>query len=298
MNGEHAKRDDPFVREAVAEAIEQHRRAGRDFEAGGVRSFVREQGEGDPVVLMHGIPVSSFLYRKVLPLLAERGLRGVAFDLPGLGLAEKPEAFDYTWSGLGRWTGEAVDALGIDVCHLVLHDIGGPIGLEWALSNQERIASLTVLDTLLDVGHFRRVWTMDLAAPPVLGPLWVASVRPPVARWLFYMQGIGDRSATPAHEVDAHFALLHRDGGGRSFRKIVRGFELTEEKERFYTEGLSDVGWPATILWADRDPALGEDRRRVFEEVLATEAKVISAKHFLQEDQAPAVADAIASVAS
>lgn len=298
MNGEHAKRDDPFVREAVAEAIEQHRRAGRDFEAGGVRSFVREQGEGDPVVLMHGIPVSSFLYRKVLPLLAERGLRGVAFDLPGLGLAEKPDAFDYTWSGLGRWTGQAIDALGIDVCHLVLHDIGGPIGLEWALSNQERIASLTVLDTLLDVGHFRRVWTMDLAAPPVLGPLWVASVRPPVARWLFYMQGIGDRSATPAHEVDAHFALLHRDGGGRSFRKIVRGFELTEEKERFYTEGLSDVGWPATILWADRDPALGEDRRRVFEEVLATEAKVISAKHFLQEDQAPAVADAIASVAS
>lgn len=286
------------MREAVAEAIEQHRRAGRDFEAGGVRSFVREQGEGDPVVLMHGIPVSSFLYRKVLPLLAERGLRGVAFDLPGLGLAEKPNAFDYTWSGLGRWTGEAIDALGIDVCHLVLHDIGGPIGLEWALSNQERIASLTVLDTLLDVGHFRRVWTMDLAAPPVLGPLWVASVRPPVARWLFYMQGIGDRSATPAHEVDAHFALLHRDGGGRSFRKIVRGFELTEEKERFYTEGLSDVGWPATILWADRDPALGEDRRRVFEEVLATEAKVISAKHFLQEDQAPAVADAIASVAS
>jgi haloalkane dehalogenase len=297
MTGEHAKRDDPFVREAVAEAIEQHRRAGRDFEAGGVRSFVREQGEGDPVVLMHGIPVSSFLYRKVLPLLAERGLRGVAFDLPGLGLAEKPEAFDYTWSGLGRWTGEAVDALGIDVCHLVLHDIGGPIGLEWALSNQERIASLTVLDTLLDVAHFRRVWTMDLAAPPVLGPLWVASARPPVARWLFYMQGIGDRSATPAHEVDAHFALLHREGGGRSFRKIVRGFELTEEKERFYTEGLSDVGWPATILWADRDPALGEDRRRVFEEVLATEAKVISAKHFLQEDQAPAVAEAIAGVA-
>ena len=50
---------------------------GREFDAGGVGSFVREQGDGDPVVLMHGIPVSSFLYRKVLPLLAERGLRPV-----------------------------------------------------------------------------------------------------------------------------------------------------------------------------------------------------------------------------
>jgi haloalkane dehalogenase len=286
------------VKSQVAEAIETHRAAGREFEAGGVRSFVREQGEGDPVVLMHGIPVSSFLYRKVLPLLAERGLRGVAFDLPGLGLAEKPAAFDYGWSGLGRWTGQAVDALGIDRCHLVLHDIGGPIGLEWALRNRDRIRSLTVLDTLIDVTHFSRVWSMDLAAPPVIGPLWVATIRPPVARWLFYLQGIGDRSATPAHEVDAHIALLHRDGGGRSFRQIVRGFELTEDRERFYTEGLREAGWPATILWADRDPALGEDRRRAFEDALGVEAEVVSAKHFLQEDQAPAVAEAIARVAS
>jgi haloalkane dehalogenase len=285
------------VKPQVAEAIDRHRSAGREFEAGGVRSFVREQGDGEPVVLMHGIPVSSFLYRKVLPLLAERGLRGVAFDLPGLGLAGKPDAFDYTWSGLGRWTGGAIDALDIERCHLVLHDIGGPIGLEWALRNRDRVRSLTVLDTLIDVAHFRRVWSMDLARPPVFGPLWVATIRPPVARWLFYLQGIGNRSATPAHEVDAHIALLHRDGGGRSFRKIVRGFELTEEKERFYLDELRDSGWPATILWADRDPALGEDRRRAFEDVLGVEAKVISGKHFLQEDQAPAVADAIAGVA-
>lgn len=285
------------VKPQVAEAIEQHRSAGREFEAGGVRSFVREQGEGEPVVLMHGIPVSSFLYRKVLPLLAERGLRGVTFDLPGLGLAQKSEDFDYSWSSLGRWTGEAIDALDLDRCHLVLHDIGGPIGLEWALRNRERVRSLTVLDTLIDVAHFSRVWTMNLASPPLIGPLWVATIRPPVARWLFYMQGIGNRSATPAHEVDAHIALLHRDGGGSSFRKIVRGFELTEKKERFYTAGLREAGWPATILWADRDPALGEDRRRAFEDALGIEANVVPAKHFLQEDRAPVVADAIASIA-
>jgi pimeloyl-ACP methyl ester carboxylesterase len=285
------------VKPQVAEAIEAHRAAGREFEAGGVRSFVREQGDGEPVVLMHGIPVSSFLYRKVLPLLAERGLRGVAFDLPGLGLAEKRADFDYTWTGLGRWTGAAVDALGIERCHLVIHDIGGPIALEWALRNRERVQTLTVLDTLVDVAHFRRVWTMDLAAPPLLGPLWVATIRPPVARWLFYLQGIADRSATPSHEVDAHLALLHRDGGGRTFRRIVRGFELTAAKERFYVEGLREAGWPSTIVWGERDPALGEDRRRVIEEALGVEATILPAKHFLQEDQAPAVAGAIADLA-
>jgi haloalkane dehalogenase len=285
------------VKPQVAEAIEAHRAAGREFEAGGVRSFVREQGDGEPVVLMHGIPVSSFLYRKVFPLLAERGLRGVAFDLPCLGLAEKRLDLDYTWSGLGRWTGAAIDALGIERCHLVLHDIGGPIALEWALRNRDRVRTLTVLDTLIDVAHFSRVWTMDLAAPPVIGPIWVASIRPPVARWLFYMQGIADRSATPAHEVDAHFALLHRDGGGRTFRQIVRGFEFTDEKERFYVDGLRQAGWPSTIVWGERDPALGDDRRRAIEQALGVGSTILPAKHFLQEDQAPAVATAIAELA-
>ena len=285
------------MKREVAELIEAHRAVGRRFEAGGVTGFVRESGEGEPVVLMHGVPVSSFVYRKVLPLLGQRRLRGVAFDLPGLGLSERPRDFDYTWSGLGRWTGEAIDALEIERCHLVLHDIGGPIALEWALRNRDRVRSLTVLDTWIDVAGFRRFWSIDLARLPIVGPVWVAGSRPPVARWLFYQQGIGDRSAIADEEVDAHLELLKRDDGGRAFRRIVQGFELIDEKERFYTNGLREAGWPATILWGDRDPALGEDRRRAIESALGIEAKIVSAKHFLQEDQAVAVADAIASVA-
>jgi haloalkane dehalogenase len=298
MRCEAAKRDDPSVRQAVEEAIERHRAAGREFEAAGVGSFVREQGEGDPVVLMHGIPASSFLYRKVLPLLAERGLRGIAFDLPGLGLAERPKEFDYTWSGLGRWTGAAIDALGIDRCHLVLHDIGGPIGLEWALRNPDRVRTLTVMDTLINVDGFRRHWTMAMLAPPVIGRILLETNRGPLARSLFYANGIADRSATSPAEVDAHLALLRRGDGGRAFRQIVRGFEPTPEKERLYTEGLGDVDWPATILWAERDPALGDREREAVERALGMRAKVLPAKHFLQEDQAPAVADAIAGVAA
>ena len=281
----------------MAETIERHRAAGREFEAAGVRSFVREEGEGDPVVLMHGIPASSFLYRKVLPLVAGRGLRGIAFDLPGLGLAERPRDFDYSWSGLGRWTGEAIDALGIDRCHLVLHDIGGPIAMEWAARNRERVRTLTVLDTLLAVEGFRRHWTMAMLSPPLIGRALLETNRGPLARWLFYSNGIGDRSATPAHDVDAYFALLRGSDGGRAFQKIVRGFEPTAEKERLYMEALSEAGWPARILWGSDDPALGEADRREIERALGVEARVVPAKHFLQEDQAQAVAGTIAGIA-
>jgi haloalkane dehalogenase len=131
----------------VANVIASHRLSGKTFEAGGVASFVVERGDGAPVVCLHGVPASSFLYRKVLTELATRGLRGVAFDFPGLGLAERPSDFDYSWSGLARWTGQAIDALGIDRCHLVVHDIGGPIGFEWAITHPERVSSLTVLNS-------------------------------------------------------------------------------------------------------------------------------------------------------
>ena len=153
-------------REDARDAIDVHRAAGRRFAAGGTTSFVREQGQGAPVVLLHGVPSSSFLYRKVIPVLAQQGLRGVAFDFPGLGLADRPDDFDYSWSGLARWTGEAIDALGIERCHLVVHDIGGPIGFEWAIHNPDRVHSLTALDMMLELVGFRRPWSMRPFAVP------------------------------------------------------------------------------------------------------------------------------------
>jgi pimeloyl-ACP methyl ester carboxylesterase len=105
---------------------------------------------GDPVVLLHGVPTSSYLWRRVLPVLARRGLRGVAFDLPGLGLADRPPDYDYSWTGLGRFAAAAVDELGLGPFHLVVHDIGGPVGFELlAAMPPGRVRSLTVLNTVV-----------------------------------------------------------------------------------------------------------------------------------------------------
>lgn len=282
----------------VAEAIARHQAAGRRFEAGGVGSFVLEQGDGDPVVLVHGVPVSSFLYRKVVPELASRGLRGAAFDLPGLGLAERPEGFDYSWSGLARWTGEAIDALGIGRCHLVVHDIGGPIGFEWAIGNPERVLSLTALNTFVNAATFHRPWTMHPFSIRGVGEIWLRGTPDFLAAALFYLQGVEDRGAVPRAEVLAHFELLRRGDNGRAFLEVMRGFELTEAKERFFFEGLAERPYPAQVVWGRDDPALGVERRREVKRALRVEDEtLLPAKHFLQEDQAPAVAEAIASLA-
>lgn len=279
--------------------IEEHRTAGREFDAGGVRSFVREQGEGEAVVLLHGVPSSSFLYRKVLPEIAAGGLRGVAFDFPGLGLAGRPEKFDYSWSGLAGWLGEAIDGLGIDRCHLVVHDIGGPIGFEWAIRHPERVLSLTALNTLVDVDGFRRPWSMHPFSIRGVGEVWLAGLRPPASRWIFRRQTLADRSAMSNAEIDAYAVLLKREDGGRAFLRIMRGFELTPEKEGFFRNGLAKRSYPAQVVWGERDPALGAKRRQAVEHFLRVDGSdLLPAKHFPQEDQAPVVASAVIKLAT
>ena len=110
------------------------------------------------------MPASSFLYRKLLAELAARGMRGVAFDLPGLGLADRPRDFDYTWTGLGTFARGAVDALCLDRFHLVVHDLGGPVGFELAAAIPDRVGSITVLNTIVDADTFRRPWSIRVPA--------------------------------------------------------------------------------------------------------------------------------------
>jgi pimeloyl-ACP methyl ester carboxylesterase len=283
------------VQAEVRELIDIHSAAGRRFVAGGVRSFVREQGEGPPVVCLHGVPASSFVYRKLLPRLSDQGLRGIALDFPGLGLADRPRDFDYSWSGLASWLGEAIDELGLHRCHLVVHDIGGPIGCEWAIRNPDRVQSLTVLNTLLRPAGFQRPWVMRPFATPGLGELWLWAT--PRVAWaaLFRSQGVADRAAISQAEIYAHHALLLRGDRGRAFLRIMRGFELTDEKDRFLREGLAERRYPARIVWGELDPALGPAELAKAQQVLGIDDPVLlPAKHFLQEDQAPALAYAIA----
>ena len=288
-----------MIAERTQRAIDAHEAAGRRFEAAGVGSFALDSGDGEPVVLVHGVPVSSFLYRKVVPLLAARGLRGVAFDLPGLGLAERPRGFDYSWSGLAVWTGAAIDALEIERCHLVVHDIGGPVGFEWAIRNPDRVLSLTALNTLVDAASFHRPWPMHPFSYRGIGELWLRGMIAPAFAEVFYLEGVADRAAVPRAEVYAHHALLNRGDRGRAFLEIMRGFELTAAKERFFLDGLADRPYPAQVVWGARDRMLGEKRRLAVQQALGVEsATLLEGKHFFQEDRPAEIADAVAALAT
>lgn len=280
---------------SVAGVIDSHRGAGRSFVADGVRSFVLDSGVGEPVVMLHGVPSSSFLYRKVIGEVASQGLRGISFDFPGMGLAERPADYDYAWTGLGRFSAAAVDALGLEKFHLVVHDVGGPIGFELAAAMPERILSLTILNTLLHVEDFKRPWSMEPFAHKGLGELWLASL----TRWSFLPLmnyfGIEDRKAVPREDLMAYVPLLKGDDHGRAFLKIMRGFERTAIKERLYTEALQAADYPVRIVWGAKDPAIrveGE-AKRISKTLGGLPVHELPGRHFLQEDCAPLIAQHI-----
>jgi pimeloyl-ACP methyl ester carboxylesterase len=283
-----------------AELLERYRASGRVFTAGGIRSFVLDEGprDGEAVVCVHGVPASAYLYRKMVPALAARGLRGIAVDFPGLGLAERPAYADYTWTGLGRWLGSAIDALELDRFHLVVHDIGGPIGLEVAAAAPDRVRSLTVLNTTIAVESFHRPWVMEPFAHPVVGEAWLKSMQLP-GMFVALMRALGVTRRVPIAEIACYVPLLLGDDGGRAFLQIMRGFQASADKERLYLAALRSKPYPAQVVWGVRDRMLTWRRYGVQAQLAAglDDAILLPGKHFVQEDCPEEIADAVAQLA-
>ncbi len=123
-------------------------------ELDGLRLAHIDEGDGQPVVFLHGEPTWSFLWRHVIGPVREAGYRCIAPDLPGFGRSDKPVELE--WYSYDRHT-EAIatllDELDVRDSTVVVHDWGGPIGLRAAVEHPDRIRRLVILDTGLFTGH-------------------------------------------------------------------------------------------------------------------------------------------------
>lgn len=111
----------------------------------GMKVFYREAGRADaPAILLpHGYPCSSYAYRNVMPLLADKW-HLIAPDFPGCGYSATPERFDYGFDGYAGFLRRFADQLRLDRFALYLHDFGSQIGLRLAIAEPARIAALIV----------------------------------------------------------------------------------------------------------------------------------------------------------
>ena len=264
-----------------------HQDSGRYVLAGNTKAFVIDKGKGEPVVCLHGVPASSFLYRKIIGHLAANGARGISFDLLGMGLSDKPLNSDYSWTGLGEWSLQVIQALELDKMHLVLHDIGGPIGCELIAKIPERIMSVTILNApLANLGTFTKPFPMYFFERKIVGEVFLSTTNYFLFKKLMHLRGIHRNQSFGNAEARAYVQLLKGTDGGRAFLSIMRSFEATATKEAFYLRTLQALPARKRIVWGINDKGLTLDKYGLplKEELGLEEIIEVPGSHFLQED--------------
>lgn len=128
-----------------------------------------DEGKGEPVVFVHGNPTWSFYFRKIILPLREN-YRCIALDHPGCGLSEKDPSIKLRLEDRGLILEKFLDTLGIKKCHLVVHDWGGAIAMEFATRYPERVASVTVTNTAAFPAEWMS-WRIKLCKLPIIGRL-------------------------------------------------------------------------------------------------------------------------------
>ena len=122
-----------------------------DTEGGKLRMHYVDEGpkDGQTVVMIHGNPTWSFMWRKLIPTLIENGYRAIAIDHIGIGRSDKPTKMsDYTIARHEAWVKEALfETIGVKDAHFILHDWGGIIGLRAIADYQDRVSSVIMSNT-------------------------------------------------------------------------------------------------------------------------------------------------------
>ncbi len=138
----------------MAPSVDAEKNIGQDFnfeskyiEVHGSQMHYVDEGEGDVLLLVHGNPTSSYIWRNIIPTLAKTH-RVVALDLIGMGKSDKPD-IDYTLQEHNRYFSEFVNTLKLQNITLVLHDWGGAIGLDYARKHDSNVKQIIMMEAVV-----------------------------------------------------------------------------------------------------------------------------------------------------
>ncbi len=267
--------------------------APRYRQVGDLRLAHVDEGDGAPVVMWHGEPTWSFLWRKVLPPVRDAGFRVVCPDLVGFGRSDKPA--DPGWYSYDRHVELAatlLEDLDLRDATFVVHDWGGPIGLRLAVEHPDRVSRLVMMDTGLFDGRQE------------MGEDWHAFRRfaertEDLPTGFLVARGVVDE--LPEDVVAAYdkpFPNAASKAGARAFPALI---PLAPDAAGAgagarVVAALREDDRPKLMLWGAQDPVLPLERGEAFAAAIGAGPvhPVEGAGHYLQEDRGPEIGATIA----
>lgn len=263
------------------------------FEYDGIAMHYVDEGTGIPVLMLHGNPTWSFLYRNVIRRI-EGSCRSIAPDYPGFGFSDHPPNYGYTPQEHSQWVNALIDHLCLDPFILVVQDWGGPIGLSIAVERAQDVAGLVILNT----------WCWP---PPLDMRIFSLLLGGALGKYLnlqcnFFARRIVSWSLAHPESKTSEVLKAYTDPfptsssrmGTYVFPRSIRGSAEWLETIEGKLARLQDK--PVELVWAMQDVVFGNES--IIERWLnyfpdAPLDRIADAKHYLQEDNPERVAAGI-----
>lgn len=253
-----------------------------------------EAGIGEPLLLLHGCPFSSFVWRKIMPPLSAR-FRCIAPDLLGLGDTETPSVADWSLGAQAAMIVRFLDALGLGRVHIVGHDHGGAVAQLLAAEHPQRIDRLVLsnAEAYDNWPSARERPFVRLTQIPVLGDavMWLYSRRAIFRLALIEARAVKDSSVLTAELLDGYIQANLSDQHRRAKTKRFLAGQFDPGNNRTtldLLDGLRRFEHPTLLLWGADDVHFGlEWARRLLQDIpgsMRLEA-VAGAGHLVMEEQ-------------
>jgi pimeloyl-ACP methyl ester carboxylesterase len=245
-------------------------------------------GKGEPVLLLHGTPSSSLIWRNVMPRLVEAGYRVHLYDLLGFGLSERPWSPEVDTSVTAQvpYLEGLLEHWGLDDLHVIGHDIGGAVAKRFALQSPERIRSLTLIDIVsYDSWPSKRTREQMQAGLEKLINTPDAEHRAHFRDWL--LSAVVDKAAFEGSSLDSFLEYISGPVGQASlFQHQIMHYDPRHTND--IAARLGELGnLPVQLIWG-RDDAwqVEEWGHRLHGDIPGSELHLLDdCGHFAMEDQ-------------
>jgi pimeloyl-ACP methyl ester carboxylesterase len=264
-----------------------------------IEIFYREAGptNGPVILLLHGFPASSFMYRELMPRLAGK-YRLIAPDYPGFGYSSAPATneFEYTFDRLAEVTRKFTKKLGLSRYAIYMQDFGGPVGFRLAAQDPQKVSALIVQNAnAYTEGLPDSFWSLAKTlwndpSPAHFANLRSAAMSDAALEWN-YTNGVADSTRICPDSWTLQRALLERGGNKDAMMALLYDYRRNLDQYPKWQAYFREHQPPMLIVWGKNDVIFPPEGARCYlRDLPKAEAHLLDTGHFALEDKGEVIA--------